>query len=141
MEPVAPPARDDQDLRAAVPAEFRAVTARLHFEFLNELDRGADDDPVDEPVVVIHSVEQEIVGGFARAVEMQAARALRRELRAGGRRCAPRRQQSQLKKLPAVEGKVQDVIRVDQRPERRRPGLKEGRVPLHGYDLLDRAYL
>ena len=68
----------DQHLRPAVASELGAVTAGLDLELLYELHRRAHHDPVDKPVVVVHSVQKKIIGRLASAVEVKTAGALRR---------------------------------------------------------------
>src|SRR5881409_2308928 len=59
---LAPAAGGHLDLRPYVAAELGAVAARLYLKLVDQLHRRADDDPVDEPIVVVHAVQKKIIG-------------------------------------------------------------------------------
>ena len=67
------------DLGAAGPPEFGRVIARLNLELLNGVDGRQRDILVDVGIVVVHSIQQEVVGLVAGAVDVDGA-ALRRVL-------------------------------------------------------------
>src|SRR4029453_17765876 len=93
VKPVAAAPRDNQDLRPSVAAELGVVIGGLHLELLDERERRADYDAVDEPVIVVSSIKQEAISRLARAAEMKSAGALGREFGAGCGRGAAGREQ------------------------------------------------
>ena len=83
--------QDDIDLSAACPPELGRVIAGLNLEFLDRVDGRKSDILVEVGIVVIDSIQQEVVGLVAGAVDVDGA-ALRRVLGALGRQLTARHQ-------------------------------------------------
>ena len=100
------------DLRAGAASELGGVGAGLHLEFLDGFGGDRDGVLVDRQIVVVHAVEQEVIGLFARAVDGDrpalglVLRTFHALIRAGD-------QQVQLQEIPAVQRQLGDFLVID----------------------------
>ena len=137
MELVGTALQNHVDLGAAAASKFRGVIARLDFEFLNGIDGGKRDVLIDIRIVVVHALQQEVVGLFARAVHADGA-ALSGILRSLGGQLAARRQQRKRQEVPLVQRQLVHQASVDHLPQSGSVGLDNGRrivdLNLFGYD-------
>ncbi len=109
MELIRSTARNQVDLAAGLLAELRRVAVGLDLELQNTINIRADDKGVEVRVRVEGSVDQEQVGSFAVAVDVNGGgerAALGSLAAAGRRRNRARHKQRQLQELPAVERKI-----------------------------------
>src|SRR5437773_1428861 len=103
--------RHDVELPARVAPAFRAVRIGLNFELLDDLDGRLKGEEIHRRIVVVDSIEEEIVRGFARTGHIEtAARGVRGAL--AGRYCIGN-QQSQIFEIASVQRQLDDFRRVD----------------------------
>ena len=111
-------------LAAGIASETGVVNACEYFEFLDSVHRRCNAERVEFRIAVVHTVEQEVVGILARAIDIERDIAARRTCRTGrsGRRAGHK--QSQLVEVPAIERKAGNIAIFDHRAERCRIGLE-----------------
>jgi len=115
VERIAPRLGDDVDQRRRLAAELRRVERFLNLEFLDRVDRGADDEVVEVLVGDLDAVEQidVVAAALTEDCRQRAGLLERRAARPAGRQHDAVAQLRELEELPAVERQQRHLAVVD----------------------------
>src|SRR6478736_3263648 len=91
--------QDHVHLRAGIATKRSIVSARQHLKFANRIDRWPHAERVQFWIDVVNTIEQEVVGIFAGAVDAESEITAGRSGRAGRRRYRSRHEQAELVKV------------------------------------------
>ena len=127
MELVSTGARDNADLPAGVAAEAGVVGGCRDFEFADRIHGRRHGDAVQLRIAVVSSVQEEIVGVFARAVHIDGEIAAHRAGRSLSRRNHTGQQQAELVKVAPVERQAEHLPAVDDAAQSRGLRPHDGR--------------
>ena len=104
---------DDVDLAAGAAAVGGVVGVLEERDLLDGVEARVHHEPVEEEIVVVDAVEQEVVGGFAGAGDVEADVALRRQPRARRRRRDARHLLRELERVALEDRQRGDRLAID----------------------------